>query len=46
MELYNIADDISEKHNLAAENPRKRDEMLREMLRWIETNEVPLPVEK
>ena len=46
VELYNIADDISEKHNLANEMPQKRDELLKEMLNWIEANEVPLPIEK
>ena len=46
VELYNIADDISETHDLAAEMPAKRDELLKEMLKWIEDNNVQLPTVK
>lgn len=44
IELFNIAEDISEENNLATSNPKKRDELLREMLKWIEKNNVQLPV--
>ncbi|MBQ7195469.1 MAG: sulfatase [Bacteroidales bacterium] len=46
VELYNIADDISETHDLASEMPAKRDELLKEMLKWIEDNNVQLPTVK
>ena len=46
IELYNLADDISEKHNLARKHPEKRDELLNEMLLWIKNNNVQLPVRK
>ncbi len=46
VELYNLASDISEEHDLSNELPDKRDEMLREMLKWIEVNNVQLPIVK
>jgi len=46
VELYNIAEDISETHDLASEMPAKRDELLKEMLSWIKANDVPLPTLK
>lgn len=43
VELYNIREDVSETRNLASEMPDRRDSMLREMLEWIEVNDVRLP---
>ncbi len=34
VELYNIASDISEKHNVAGSNKTKRDELLDDLLAW------------
>lgn len=41
VELYNLAEDIGEQHNLSADNPTKRDELLDDVLRWVdETNAI------
>lgn len=42
VELYNIAQDMSESKNLAMQEPDKRDELLKELLNWIETTKAPL----
>ena len=34
IELYNLKDDISEKHNLAASKPEKADELLKKLKLW------------
>lgn len=34
VELYNLRDDIGERHDLAASHPQKRDELLSELLDW------------
>lgn len=46
VELYNIREDISESHNLASEMPKKRDELLKKMLKWIKDNKVQCPTVK
>ncbi|MBL8205522.1 MAG: sulfatase [Blastocatellia bacterium] len=46
VELYNIAMDIGERHNLANTNKAKRDELLNELLAWIKATNAPLPTEK
>ena len=46
VELYNIAADIGERHNLANTNKAKRDELLNELLAWIKATKAPLPTEK
>lgn len=43
VELYNLKDDMSEKHDLSSECPDVRDSLLREMLQWLEANDVDLP---
>lgn len=43
VELYNIKEDISEKNNLAASNPKKRDEMLDELLRVMKASGATMP---
>lgn len=43
-ELYDLAQDIGERHNLAAEQPRLVKEMAREMEQWVRDNDAQLPV--
>ena len=43
VELYNIADDISEKRNLSQAMPEKRDQMLRELMAWQKRTDAPIP---
>jgi len=45
VELYNLADDIGERNNLAAANPAKRDELLDDLLAWIEATGAKMPSE-
>lgn len=44
VELYNIADDPGERNDLALTKVAKRDELLGDLLAWIETVQAPLPV--
>lgn len=44
IELYDLKADIGEKNNLALKNKAKRDELLKDMLLWIEKEKVRLPV--
>lgn len=44
VELYNVKDDVSEKHNLANVNTAKRDEMLKELLAWQKNIGAKVPV--
>ncbi len=37
VELYNLADDIGERTDLANRNPAKRDELLNDLLAWIKS---------
>lgn len=46
VELYNLADDIGERKNLALSNPSKRDELLDDLLRWMKSVNAPLPTQK
>ena len=46
IELYDIASDIGERRDLAGTEPRKRDELLDDLLAWIERIDAPLPVER
>jgi arylsulfatase A-like enzyme len=46
VELYNLADDIGERKDLALTNTDKRDELLGDLLKWIEQTKAPLPTEK
>lgn len=46
VELYNLRDDPGEHNDLANSNPRKRDELLDDLLRWIADIKAPLPTER
>ena len=46
VELYNLADDAGERKDLCATNTAKRDELLGDLLKWIEATKAPLPSEK
>lgn len=46
VELYNIADDQGETNDQGASNPSKRDELLGDLLAWIERVPAPLPTER
>jgi arylsulfatase A-like enzyme len=43
VELYNLKDDIGERHNLAQTNPAMRDKLLDEMLQWMKTTNAKMP---
>jgi arylsulfatase A-like enzyme len=45
VELYNLADDIGERRDLAAANPAKRDELLSDLLAWFKSADAPLPTQ-
>lgn len=46
VELYNLKEDISEKKNLAASHPKKRDEMLNELLNLMKETGATMPTER
>jgi arylsulfatase A-like enzyme len=43
VELYNIVDDPGEHHDLSLKEPAKRDELIEEMLEWLEETRAPFP---
>jgi arylsulfatase A-like enzyme len=43
VELYNLKEDRGETANLAARNAAKRDELLDDLLAWIEETNAPIP---
>lgn len=43
VELYNLRDDAGEHRDLANENTGKRNELLNELLAWIDKTHAPLP---
>ena len=43
VELYNLAQDVSEQNNVANQFPEIRDELLAEVLAWIQATPAPLP---
>ncbi len=43
VELYDLATDEGERNNLALHNKPKRDELLKELLQWIQQTKAPLP---
>jgi arylsulfatase A-like enzyme len=45
VELYHLKDDIGERHDLAAANPEKRDELLGDLLAWFKSSGALLPSE-
>jgi arylsulfatase A-like enzyme len=46
VELYNLAEDLGETNDLAAERPEKRDALLSQLNEWLDTNDAPLPKPK
>lgn len=46
LELYNLADDISEQHNLVVENPDKSQELYKLLDSWRKQVEAPIPVQQ
>lgn len=46
VELYNLADDPGERRDLANVNPKKRDELLDQMLAWLKHTDAKLPTER
>ena len=45
VELYNLREDIGEHTNLAATQAAKRDELLADVLAWIERVHAPVPTQ-
>ncbi len=45
-ELYNLKNDLSEKHNLAKSNPQKAAELLKQLKAWQENVNAPIPTKK
>lgn len=46
VELYNLVEDIGERNDLALTRKDKRDELLADLLAWIESAKAPLPSQK
>ena len=46
VELYNVVSDIGERQDLAASNKTKRDELLDDLLAWLEATNAPMPSER
>lgn len=46
VELYNLSNDPGERKDLATEQVTKRDELLSELLNWIQKTKAPLPTLK
>lgn len=46
VELYNLSEDIGERHDLSNENTAKRDELLDELLAWFEKTDAKLAGKK
>ncbi len=43
LELYHLGNDLSERVNLAAINPEKRNQLLKQLKDWIAITEAPIP---
>lgn len=43
VELFNLRDDLSEIRNMASINKSKRDELLGDLLQWLDRTKAPLP---
>lgn len=43
-ELFNLAEDISEQHDLSETERAKAEDMLREMRAWVKETEAPVPI--
>jgi arylsulfatase A-like enzyme len=46
VELYHLADDPGERNDLANSNPKKRDELLDEMLAWMKRTDAKMPTQR
>ena len=46
LELYNLADDIAQKHDLATSNTAKRDEVHKKLFSWRRAVDAPMPTAK
>jgi arylsulfatase A-like enzyme len=46
VELYNLSSDLEERNNLAQIEIAKRDELLEELLQWIDDVEAPVPSDR
>jgi arylsulfatase A-like enzyme len=45
VELYNLAEDIGEKNNLATKEPEKKKELLNYLTKWWKETKAPIPIE-
>jgi arylsulfatase A-like enzyme len=45
VELYNLAEDIGERTDLAVSNPAKRDELLADLQAWIKATNALIPIQ-
>lgn len=45
LELYNLKDDVSEKHDLAKENPQMVKKLYKKLLKWRKDTKAPVPTE-
>ena len=43
IELFNLADDVGEQHNLAAEQPDRTAAMVTRLTKWLEETEARMP---
>lgn len=46
LELYNLKEDISERNNLAGSNPKKAQELLKQLKKWREETGAPMITKK
>jgi len=46
LELYNLANDLSEQHNLAEEHPEIRDKLHAKMKAWRQELQAPMPTQR
>lgn len=46
IELFNLRTDISETHNCANEEPELRDRLIKQLLKWVEDTNAPIPTKK
>lgn len=44
-ELYNLKDDLGETKDLSKVNPKKREELYRKLMKWVEETHAPIPTE-
>ena len=46
LELYNLKEDISERNNLAGSNPKKAQELLKQLKKWRKETGAPMITKK